>query len=113
MRNPFGHDARPSGGPGAADPVDSNTAPVVDFYWRPGCPFCMLLKRSVKKRNLAVRYHNIWEDPEAAATVRAAAWGNETVPTVAIAGHMLVNPSIGAVEDLLAGIASGELAPRT
>jgi len=86
---------------------------VVDFYWRPGCPFCMMLKRSVKRRKLPVEFHNIWDDPEAAAVVRAADRGNETVPTIGVAGHMLVNPPVGQVEELLAKVVSGELAPRT
>lgn len=86
--------------------------PVVDFYWRPGCPFCMMLKRALKKRKVPVEYHNIWDDPDAAATVRAAAGGSETVPTVGIAGHMLVNPPARLVEELVAKVTSGELAPR-
>jgi glutaredoxin len=36
---------------------------------------------------------NIWEDPEAAAFVRSVADGNETVPTVVIDGHPMVNPA--------------------
>ena len=36
---------------------------------------------------------NIWEDPEAAAFVRSVADGNETVPTVVIDGHPIVNPA--------------------
>ncbi len=85
---------------------------LLDVYWRPGCPFCGMLKRSLRKRGLEARFHNIWEDPDAAATVRAAAGGNETVPTVSVAGHMLVNPRIGLVEELLAKVSSGELTPR-
>ena len=36
---------------------------------------------------------NIWRDPEAAAFVRSVADGNETVPTVTVAGKAMVNPS--------------------
>lgn len=96
----------------ATSPTDPPGEVVVEFYWRPGCPFCMMLKRSVRKRDLPVRFHNIWEDPGAAAVVRAAAGGNETVPTVGIAGHTLVNPHISEVEDLFAKVTGGELAPR-
>lgn len=56
-----------------------------------------------------MRFHNIWEDPEAAAVVRAAARGNETVPTVVIGGHALVNPTPQAVETLIARVAPGLL----
>jgi hypothetical protein len=36
---------------------------------------------------------NIWRDPDAAAFVRSVADGNETVPTVTVAGRAMVNPS--------------------
>ncbi|MFV5993944.1 hypothetical protein ACNPQM_16185 [Streptomyces sp. NPDC056231] len=42
---------------------------------------------------------NIWRDPEAAAFVRSVADGNETVPTVSVAGHAMVNPSKRQVLD--------------
>ena len=100
-------------GPTASDAAGGARSDVLlDVYWRPGCPFCGMLKRSLRKRGLEARFHNIWEDPDAAATVRAAAGGNETVPTVSVAGHMLVNPRIGLVEELLAKVSSGELTPR-
>ncbi|MFC4122328.1 hypothetical protein [Nonomuraea zeae] len=35
---------------------------------------------------------NIWKDPAAAAFVRSVANGNETVPTVTVAGRAMVNP---------------------
>ena len=44
---------------------------------------------------------NIWEDPDAAARVRAVAGGNETVPTVFVGEHALVNPNIKQVTDLV------------
>lgn len=51
--------------------------------------------------------HDIWADEDAAAFVRAHARGNETVPTVDVAGTVLVNPSAGEVLALAeaAGIA--------
>ena len=39
-----------------------------------------------------MRVHDIWADPDAAARVRAAARGSETVPTVGIGSQLLVNP---------------------
>ena len=74
---------------------------AVEFYWRPGCPFCVALRRRLRRRGIPLREVNIWEDPEAAARVRGAAGGNETVPTVFVGEHALVNPSIGQVEALL------------
>lgn len=66
---------------------------AVEFYWRPGCPFCMMLHARLGPTNLPLREVNIWEDPEAAARVRSIAGGNETVPTVFVGDHALVNPS--------------------
>lgn len=65
----------------------------VTVYWRPGCPFCMKLRASLRMSKLHYREVNIWNDPQAAAYVRSVADGNETVPTVDVAGHALVNPS--------------------
>ncbi|HEX5542670.1 MAG TPA: glutaredoxin domain-containing protein [Micromonospora sp.] len=67
------------------------TAPIT-VYSRPGCPFCFLLRRGLRRRGLTFIKINIWDDPAAAATVRAVADGNETVPTVHVAGEWLVNP---------------------
>lgn len=75
---------------------------AVDFYWRPGCGFCSRLERKLADRNVTLRKHNIWDDPAHAAVVRAAANGNETVPTVVIGAVALVNPSAEAVVDALA-----------
>ncbi|PRX44623.1 glutaredoxin-like protein [Prauserella shujinwangii] len=71
----------------------------VEFYWRPGCPFCAMLRRGLRRSGLPVREVNIWSDPEAAARVRAVADGNETVPTVFVGERALVNPSMREVED--------------
>lgn len=66
---------------------------AVEFYWRPGCPFCTLLRARLRRTRLPVREVNIWEDPDAAARVRAVAGGNETVPTVFVGEYALVNPT--------------------
>ena len=65
----------------------------VEFYWRPGCPFCSGLERNLDKAGIALNKHNIWDNPEHAATVRSIADGNETVPTVVVGGVGMVNPS--------------------
>ena len=69
----------------------------VDFYWRPGCGFCMSLDRSLSKAGIPMSKHNIWDNPADAAAVRNMANGNETVPTVVIDGIGLVNPSANQV----------------
>jgi mycoredoxin len=66
-------------------------------YTRPGCPFCFKLRLKLRLRRLSFREVDIWQDPAAAEAVRAAAGGNETVPTVHVAGRWLVNPSLREV----------------
>ncbi|MGK5680975.1 glutaredoxin domain-containing protein [Actinoplanes sp. URMC 104] len=70
------------------------------IYWRPGCPYCLRLRTSLARE--AARYHwvDIWSDPEAAATVRSIADGNETVPTVVAVSRSYVNPSATLVRGL-------------
>ncbi len=80
---------------------------AVEFYWRPGCPFCISLRQRLRRRGIPMQPVNIWEDPDAAARVRAATGGDETVPTVFVGTRPLVNPSVGQVESMLR-----ELAPH-
>jgi mycoredoxin len=74
---------------------------TLQFYWRPGCPFCVTLRRGLQRRGIPFEPINIWEDPDAAARVRAAADGNETVPTVFVGERSLVNPSVAQVESVI------------
>ena len=74
------------------DPTEDGSAPIV-VYWRPGCPWCSRLLRWIDRSGLEVARRNIWDDPSAAAEVRAITGGDETVPTVSVAGVDLVNPS--------------------
>lgn len=74
-------------------------------YWRPGCPFCSMLRTGLRLRGVPHREVNIWEDPEAAAFVRSVANGNETVPTVVVGDTALVNPSAKQVAALLGAAA--------
>ncbi|GJM39425.1 MAG: hypothetical protein DHS20C19_27920 [Acidimicrobiales bacterium] len=73
----------------------------VEFYWRPGCGFCMMLDRSLSKAGVPLDKHNIWDNPADAARVRELANGNETVPTVVIGDVSLVNPSADEVIGVL------------
>lgn len=72
-------------------------------YWRPACGFCSSLRRKLSQTDLTYTEVNIWDDPSAAATVRAYAGGNETVPTVVVGAPGsdravgLVNPSVREV----------------
>ncbi|GAA3004449.1 mycoredoxin [Streptosporangium longisporum] len=69
----------------------------VVVYWRPGCPYCMRLRTRLRLTGLRYSEVDIWKDPDAAAFVRSVADGNETVPTVTVAGRAMVNPSAGQV----------------
>ncbi|MGE0140889.1 MAG: glutaredoxin domain-containing protein [Ilumatobacteraceae bacterium] len=73
--------------------------PEIVVYWRPGCGFCSALIHQLEANRVPHRRVNIWEDLRGAATVRAAARGNETVPTVAVGAVTLVNPGL---DDVLA-----------
>ncbi len=75
---------------------------AVDFYWRPGCGFCMMLERNLSRAGLDLVKHNIWDNPADAAQVRHHAGGSETVPTIVIGDTALVNPS---VDDVLSVVA--------
>jgi glutaredoxin-like protein len=74
----------------------------VTVYTRPGCPYCFMLRRGLRKRKVTFTEVNIWQDPAAAAAVRAVADGNETVPTVHVAEQWLVNPKAAEVARLAA-----------
>ncbi|MEU7861082.1 glutaredoxin domain-containing protein [Nonomuraea sp. NPDC049141] len=65
----------------------------VVVYWRPGCKYCMRLRMRLRFTRWRHAEVNIWRDPDAAAFVRSVADGNETVPTVTVAGKAMVNPS--------------------
>jgi mycoredoxin len=65
----------------------------VVIYWRPDCVFCLNLLLGLKWTRLRYRRVDIRKDPEARAFVRSVADGNETVPTVVVAGRAMVNPS--------------------
>lgn len=71
--------------------------PDITVFWRPGCGFCAGLFQRLEATGVPHRRENIWEDPAAAETVRGAANGSETVPTVRIGDELLVNPSLARI----------------
>ncbi|NED15573.1 hypothetical protein G3I33_29360 [Streptomyces sp. SID9124] len=74
--------------------------PIV--FWRPGCAYCLRLRFRLRRRARRLHWVDIWRDPEAAAQVRAANDGNETVPTVVVAGTPHTNPDPAWVREQLA-----------
>jgi glutaredoxin len=81
-----------------------NAQSPITVYTRPGCPFSFRLRMALRLRRVRFTEVDIWKDPAAAAEVRAVADGNETVPTVHVAGQWLVNPSAATVRDLALGL---------
>lgn len=77
--------------------MDTTSVPRVEVLWRPGCPFCLRLRRGLDRAGVATVEHDIWADPSAAARVREATGGDETVPTVVIGRQALLNPSVAQV----------------
>ncbi|AQS71479.1 glutaredoxin domain-containing protein [Streptomyces pactum] len=64
--------------------------PVV--YWRAGCTYCLRLRFRLGRGARRLHWVDIWRDPAGAAVVRTANEGDETVPTVVVAGRPHVNP---------------------
>ncbi|MGK5543224.1 glutaredoxin domain-containing protein [Streptomyces sp. URMC 127] len=64
--------------------------PIV--YWRSGCKYCLRLRIRLGRNARRLHWVDIWRDPAGAAAVRAANQGDETVPTVVLAGRPHVNP---------------------
>ena len=75
--------------------------PVV--YWRPGCQYCLRLRLRLGRDARRVHWVDIWRDPDGAAVVRAANQGDETVPTVVVAGRAHTNPDPAWVREQLTG----------
>jgi len=78
---------------------------AIEFYWRPGCPFCMRLESKLNSEGIPLDKRNIWEDRKAAEFVRSVADGNETVPTIRIGEESRVNPSPREVKKILKNVA--------
>jgi glutaredoxin len=74
--------------------------PVV--FWRSGCTYCLRLRIRLGRNARQLHWVDIWRDPAGAAAVRAANDGNETVPTVVVAGRPHVNPDPAWVREQLA-----------
>ncbi|MFI1563252.1 glutaredoxin domain-containing protein [Streptomyces sp. NPDC020490] len=79
--------------------------PVV--YWRPGCVYCLRLRARLGRRARRAHWVDIWRDPAGAAVVREINKGDETVPTVVVAGRPHINPDPAWVRDQLARSGQG------
>ncbi|MFD0071253.1 glutaredoxin domain-containing protein [Streptomyces sp. NPDC127166] len=90
---------RPTGALEAQRLSEADGRPIV--YWRAGCKFCLRLRLRLGRRAGRLYWVDIWRDPAGAAVVRAANGGNETVPTVFVAGSAYVNPDPAWVREQL------------
>lgn len=79
--------------------AEARGVPLV--YWRPGCSFCVRLRLSLGLAGRRAVWVNIRRDPAAAARVRSANNGNETVPTVFAGAEHRTNPSPAWVRERL------------
>ncbi|MFD3374232.1 MULTISPECIES: glutaredoxin domain-containing protein [unclassified Streptomyces] len=73
--------------------------PIV--FWRPGCPYCLRLRIRLGRSARRLHWVDIWRDADGAAVVRAANDGDETVPTVVVAGRPHTNPDPAWVREQL------------
>lgn len=86
--------------PDAANAADGADG-AVKIFWRPGCPYCHQLIETLGDLADRAAWHNIWEEPDAAAFVRSVNNGNETVPTVVVDGKAATNPDPELVRQAL------------
>ncbi|MEU8547702.1 glutaredoxin domain-containing protein [Streptomyces roseoverticillatus] len=91
---------RPIGALEAQRRSEADGRPVV--FWRPGCKYCFRLRIRLGRSARQLHWVDIWRDPAGAAVVRAANDGNETVPTVIVAGRPHTNPDSAWVREQLA-----------
>ncbi len=78
---------------------------AVRVYWRPGCPYCAMLRLGLRGARVRAEWVNIWDDQAAAARVRAITGGDETVPTVVVGARAMVNPS---ARQVVAAVRAGQ-----
>jgi mycoredoxin len=85
--------------------VATGTPGAVRVYWRPGCPYCGMLRLGLRGTRVRAEWINIWDDPAAAARVRDITGGCETVPTIVVGGRAMVNPS---ARQVVAAVRAGQ-----
>lgn len=91
----------------AADGARAVAEGRVVIYWRKGCPFTRRLRLRLGRLGAHAVWVDIWESPDGAAYVRSVNEGNETVPTVVIAGTPHTNPPPRVVIEALRGQPTG------
>ena len=65
------------------------------------CGYCRRLKRQMEEAGISYREVDLDEDPSFTEKIIARTGGYRTVPTVDVAGELLVNPTVGEIEAAL------------
>jgi mycoredoxin len=99
----FGSPLRGRRDPTHAEALQRAARGEVVVYWRPGCPYCARLLAGLRGRRGWLRV-NIWQDPDAAAFVRAHNDGDEVVPTVLVGDETWTNPEPARVRAVLGAV---------
>ncbi|MGH2787545.1 MAG: glutaredoxin family protein [Actinomycetota bacterium] len=71
--------------------------PKMTLFSTEWCGHCRRLKRGLEEAGIDYREIDVDADESAAAAIMIATGGPRTVPTVAVDGRLLVNPSVGEV----------------
>ena len=74
----------------------------IDFFWRPGCGFCISRERRLESANIRFKKYNIWESKCDRSFVKLVANSNETISASRIGSTTLVHPSLGQVMKAMA-----------
>ncbi len=74
---------------------------TVTMYSTRWCGYCRRLKRQMEEVGIPYEEVDIEQHPELGARIEAVTGGFRTVPTVEIAGRLLVNPSLNEVRGAL------------
>ena len=64
----------------------------ITIYTTQTCGHCRRLKRQLEEAGVSYREVDINHDPEVALRIEETTGGYRVVPTVEVAGHLLVNP---------------------
>ena len=70
---------------------------MVTMYSTSWCGYCRRLKRQMQDAGIAFREVDLDDDPTYDDRIIAATGGYRTVPTLEVAGKLLVNPSLREV----------------
>ena len=80
-------------------------APII-MYSTTWCGHCRRLKRQLDEAGIEYREIDLDVEPEHGAKIIEATGGYRIVPTIEIAGELLINPPVARVEELMARRAS-------